>query len=99
VDWYLCGEAAFAKARAEDRPILLSVGYATCHWGHAMGRESVRRRLLGEGRTNKSPCERVALGLADGPEAYTVLSFTTRQAIDPHLCSYRAASAFNAAGE
>ena len=32
VDWYPWGEEAFAKARAEDKPIFLSVGYATCHW-------------------------------------------------------------------
>jgi uncharacterized protein YyaL (SSP411 family) len=40
VDWYPWGEEAFAKARAEDKPILLSVGYATCHWCHVMEHES-----------------------------------------------------------
>jgi uncharacterized protein len=40
VDWYPWGEEAFAKARSEDKPILLSVGYATCHWCHVMERES-----------------------------------------------------------
>jgi hypothetical protein len=40
VDWYPWGDEAFAKARAEDRPILLSVGYAACHWCHVMERES-----------------------------------------------------------
>jgi uncharacterized protein len=40
VDWYPWGEAAFAKARAEDKPIFLSVGYSTCHWCHVMERES-----------------------------------------------------------
>jgi uncharacterized protein len=40
VDWYPWGEEAFAKARAEDKPILLSVGYATCHWCHVMERET-----------------------------------------------------------
>ena len=40
VDWYPWGEAAFAKARAEDKPIFLSIGYATCHWCHVMERES-----------------------------------------------------------
>jgi uncharacterized protein len=39
VDWYPWDEEAFAKARAEDKPILLSVGYATCHWCHVMERE------------------------------------------------------------
>jgi uncharacterized protein YyaL (SSP411 family) len=40
VDWYPWGEEAFTKARAEDRPILLSVGYAACHWCHVMEHES-----------------------------------------------------------
>ncbi|HEY0415642.1 MAG TPA: thioredoxin domain-containing protein [Gaiellaceae bacterium] len=40
VDWYPWGEEALARARAEDRPILLSIGYAACHWCHVMERES-----------------------------------------------------------
>jgi len=40
VDWYPWGEEALARARAEDRPILLSVGYAACHWCHVMAHES-----------------------------------------------------------
>ncbi|MBU2580889.1 MAG: DUF255 domain-containing protein [Alphaproteobacteria bacterium] len=40
VDWHPWGEEAFAKARAEGKPIFLSVGYATCHWCHVMARES-----------------------------------------------------------
>jgi hypothetical protein len=40
VDWYPWGEEAFAFARAEDKPILLSVGYAACHWCHVMEHES-----------------------------------------------------------
>jgi uncharacterized protein YyaL (SSP411 family) len=40
VDWYPWGKAAFARARALGRPVLLSVGYATCHWCHVMERES-----------------------------------------------------------
>jgi hypothetical protein len=40
VDWYPWGEEAFARARAEDRPILLSVGYSACHWCHVMEHES-----------------------------------------------------------
>ncbi|PNW80829.1 hypothetical protein CHLRE_07g331250v5 [Chlamydomonas reinhardtii] len=40
VDWYPWGEEAFARAVAEDKPIFLSVGYATCHWCHVMERES-----------------------------------------------------------
>ena len=40
VDWYPWGEAAFEKARRENKPIFLSVGYSTCHWCHVMERES-----------------------------------------------------------
>ena len=40
VEWYEWGEAAFAAARSEDRPILLSVGYSACHWCHVMAHES-----------------------------------------------------------
>jgi uncharacterized protein YyaL (SSP411 family) len=40
VDWYPWGEEAFAKARAENKPIFLSIGYAACHWCHVMERES-----------------------------------------------------------
>ncbi|MGE5489309.1 MAG: thioredoxin domain-containing protein, partial [bacterium] len=40
VDWYAWGEDAFRKAREENKPIFLSIGYATCHWCHVMERES-----------------------------------------------------------
>ena len=40
VDWYPWGEEAFKKAKDEDKPILLSIGYSTCHWCHVMERES-----------------------------------------------------------
>ncbi|MEM8953595.1 MAG: thioredoxin domain-containing protein [Verrucomicrobiota bacterium] len=40
VDWFPWGEEAFAKAKADNKPILLSVGYSTCHWCHVMKRES-----------------------------------------------------------
>ena len=40
VDWYAWDEEAFEKARAEDKPIFLSIGYSTCHWCHVMERES-----------------------------------------------------------
>ena len=40
VDWYPWGEEALARARSEDRPILLSIGYSSCHWCHVMERES-----------------------------------------------------------
>lgn len=40
VDWFPWGDEAFQKARLEDKPIFLSVGYSTCHWCHVMARES-----------------------------------------------------------
>jgi uncharacterized protein YyaL (SSP411 family) len=40
VNWYPWGEEAFEKARREDKPIFLSIGYSTCHWCHVMARES-----------------------------------------------------------
>jgi uncharacterized protein YyaL (SSP411 family) len=40
VDWYPWGDEALEKARREDKPIFLSVGYSTCYWCHVMERES-----------------------------------------------------------
>ncbi len=40
VDWYPWGDNAFAKARAENKPVLVSIGYSACHWCHVMERES-----------------------------------------------------------
>ncbi len=40
VDWYAWGEEALARARSEDRPLLVSIGYSACHWCHVMERES-----------------------------------------------------------
>lgn len=40
VDWYPWGEEAFERARREDKPVFLSIGYSTCHWCHVMARES-----------------------------------------------------------
>ncbi|WP_164919091.1 thioredoxin domain-containing protein [Caproiciproducens sp. NJN-50] len=39
VDWYPWGEEAFERAKAEDKPVFLSIGYSTCHWCHVMERE------------------------------------------------------------
>ena len=40
VDWYPWGEEPFTRARAENKPVFLSIGYSTCHWCHVMARES-----------------------------------------------------------
>jgi len=44
VDWYPWGDDAFARARTEDKPIFLSIGYSTCHWCHVMEHESFEDR-------------------------------------------------------
>ncbi|MDF1666581.1 MAG: DUF255 domain-containing protein, partial [Planctomycetota bacterium] len=48
VDWYPWGEDALKKAKDEDKPILVSIGYATCHWCHVMERESFEDPELAE---------------------------------------------------
>lgn len=48
VDWYPWGEEAFARAREENKPIFLSIGYSTCHWCHVMERESFEDEAIGE---------------------------------------------------
>jgi len=48
VNWYPWGEEAFAKARREDKPILLSIGYSTCHWCHVMEEESYSDAEVGK---------------------------------------------------
>src|SRR5690349_21953365 len=46
VDWYPWGEKALAKARRENKPILLSIGYSACHWCHVMERESFENEKI-----------------------------------------------------
>jgi uncharacterized protein YyaL (SSP411 family) len=48
VDWYAWGEEAFDKARSENKPIFLSIGYSTCHWCHVMERESFESEQIAE---------------------------------------------------
>lgn len=56
VEWYPWGEEALARARAEDKPILLSIGYSACHWCHVMEKESFENeaiaRLMNENFVN-----------------------------------------------
>ena len=46
VDWYPWGEEALERARSEDKPILLSIGYSACHWCHVMERESFEDEII-----------------------------------------------------
>lgn len=47
VDWFAWGDEAFARARGENKPIFLSIGYSTCHWCHVMERESFEDETIG----------------------------------------------------
>ena len=70
VDWYPWGEEALARARAEDKPLLVSIGYSACHWCHVMEHESFedpetaarheRELRPGEGRPRGAPRRRLA---------------------------------------
>ena len=62
VDWYPWGEEAFEKAKRENRPIFLSIGYSTCHWCHVMAHESFEDDETGSrwdvlGRARSGPLE------------------------------------------
>lgn len=46
VDWYPWGKEAFQKAKAENKPIFLSIGYSTCHWCHVMEKESFEDQIV-----------------------------------------------------
>ncbi len=48
VDWYPWGEEAFRKAKTEDKPVFLSIGYSTCHWCHVMAHESFENEKTAE---------------------------------------------------
>ena len=45
VDWLPWGEEAFARARAEQKPLFVSIGYSTCHWCHVMAQDRKSTRL------------------------------------------------------
>src|SRR5206468_11696733 len=59
VDWYPWGEDAFKKARDENRPIFLSVGYSTCYWCHVMEREVFEDTAIARLMNEKLVCIKV----------------------------------------
>ena len=59
VDWYPWSEEAFELARAEDKPVLLSVGYAACHWCHVMEHESFEDSETAELMNERFVCIKV----------------------------------------
>ncbi|MGV1098853.1 thioredoxin domain-containing protein [Thiovibrio sp. JS02] len=56
VQWLPWGEEAFARARSEDKPIFLSIGYSTCHWCHVMARESFENPNIAESLNRHFVC-------------------------------------------
>lgn len=59
VDWYPWGEEAFDMAKREDKPIFLSIGYATCHWCHVMEHESFENEAIATLMNNAFVCIKV----------------------------------------
>src|SRR5262249_27070653 len=59
VDWYPWGPEALERARTENRPILLSVGYSACHWCHVMAHESFENRAIAEQMNRDFVCVKV----------------------------------------
>ncbi|CAL8380507.1 unnamed protein product [Gadus morhua 'NCC'] len=59
VDWYAWGQEAFDRAKQEDKPIFLSVGYSTCHWCHVMERESFEDEEIGRLLSENFVCIKV----------------------------------------
>ena len=59
VDWYPWGEEAFDRARAEDKPVLLSVGYSACHWCHVMAHESFEDEAIARQMNESFVCIKV----------------------------------------
>ena len=59
VAWYPWGPEALARAKAENKPILLSIGYAACHWCHVMERESFENEAIAEKMNEHFVCIKV----------------------------------------
>jgi len=59
VDWYPWGEEALARARAEDKPLLVSIGYSACHWCHVMERESFEDPQVAAAMNERYVCVKV----------------------------------------
>jgi uncharacterized protein YyaL (SSP411 family) len=59
VDWYPWGEEALARARREDRPLLVSIGYSACHWCHVMAHESFEDPEIAAAMNDRFVCVKV----------------------------------------
>src|SRR5947209_840539 len=59
VDWYPWGDEALSRARLEDRPLLVSIGYSACHWCHVMAHESFEDPVIAALMNDKFVCVKV----------------------------------------
>ena len=59
VDWYPWGEEALQKSNKENKPILLSIGYSSCHWCHVMEHESFENEEIANIMNNRFICIKV----------------------------------------
>ena len=59
VQWFPWGEEAFEKARQENKPVFLSIGYSTCHWCHVMEQESFENEEIAELLNREYICVKV----------------------------------------
>ena len=62
VDWYPWGEEALSRARSEEKPIFLSIGYSACHWCHVMERESFENEAVAKLMNEHFVCVKVDPG-------------------------------------
>ena len=102
VDWYPWGDEAFARARGEDKPVLLSVGYSACHWCHVMERESfenediaglmnrlfVNIKVDREERPDVDQIYMQAVQSMTGRSSRSTLMFTNRRFMSPAMSSF-----------
>ena len=89
VDWFPWGEEAFQKAKKENKPIFLSIGYSTCHWCHVMERESFENEAIAKIMNAHFVCIKV-----DREERPDVDQIYMNAVTDPHRPGRLAAQSF-----
>ena len=75
VDWYPWGTEAFERARKENKPVLVSIGYAACHWCHVMERESFEDEKTAEFLNENFICIKVDREERPDVDKVSLLSF------------------------
>ena len=79
VDWHPWGEEAWTRARAEDKPVLVSIGYSACHWCHVMAHECFEDAYIADLMNRHFICVKVDREAV----SYTHLDVYKRQAYEP----------------